>query len=90
MRLLNNSNDYSKYSKIGMLFDKFGNMRVFLLILFTISVQITLSQDFTKVDSIVKNYPKEFKSIERLANRINSDFETDLEKTRATNLLLDI
>lgn len=59
-------------------------MKRFLITLFLISVQISFSQDYKRVDSIVKNYPKEFESIKNFADKIDSDFTTDLDKTRAT------
>lgn len=58
-------------------------MKTFLLALFLFLVQISFAQDYSIVDSIVKNYPKDFKSIESFADKIDSDFDTDLEKTRA-------
>lgn len=41
------------------------------------------AQDFTKVDSTVKGYPSTYNSIDRLASRINADFQRDDEKARA-------
>lgn len=57
----------------------------YILILFAyfFFFQNLSSQDYNKIDEIVKNYPSKFKSIEQLANRIKKDFNTDLEKTRA-------
>ncbi|WP_179008504.1 transglutaminase domain-containing protein [Winogradskyella forsetii] len=58
-------------------------MKSFLLIFFLISIQLSFSQSYASIDSIVSTYPKKFKSIEQFANRIRHDFETDIEKTRA-------
>lgn len=58
-------------------------MRTLLLFFLLLTVQFSFSSDYTKVDSIVKNYPKKFKSIENFAKKIESDFSTDIEKTRA-------
>lgn len=41
------------------------------------------AQDYNKVDSVVSNFPKNFKSIKEFAHKINVNFTTDLEKTRA-------
>lgn len=41
------------------------------------------SQDFQSVDSIVHTYPKSFGNTKRLANKVNSDFDTKIEKVRA-------
>jgi transglutaminase/protease-like cytokinesis protein 3 len=58
-------------------------MRTLLLLFLLITTQLSFSQDYKSVDSIVKNYPKAFKSIEKFAKKIESDFTTDIEKTRA-------
>ncbi|WP_461587917.1 transglutaminase domain-containing protein [Winogradskyella sp.] len=49
-----------------------------LLLVYTIN-----AQDYKRVDSIVDNYPKRFKSIKSFSDRISFDFKTDLHKTRA-------
>ncbi len=59
-------------------------MKEFLLVLLLFSIQANFAQNYSKIDSIVKTYPKSFKSIKSFADRIESDFNTDLEKTRAT------
>ncbi|MBD3581482.1 transglutaminase domain-containing protein [Flavobacterium selenitireducens] len=41
------------------------------------------AQDFASVDSKVSAYPNNFASPEKLADRINSDFTSDIEKARA-------
>ena len=41
------------------------------------------AQDFKKVDSIVNLYPDRFSSIVEFSYKVNSDFETDIEKVRA-------
>ncbi len=48
------------------------------------------AQDYTKVDNIVKNYPKKFSSTIDLANRISADFNLDEEKVRAIYQWLNI
>jgi transglutaminase/protease-like cytokinesis protein 3 len=54
--------------------------KIILLFLF-ISYNVS-SQNLFKVDQIIKSYP-EINSIEELANKINYDFKTDLEKAKA-------
>lgn len=56
----------------------------FLLVFFLFSIQFISAQNYERVDSIVSNYPDRFKSIENFADRIASDFTTDLDRTRAT------
>lgn len=58
-------------------------MRTLLLFFLLFTFQFSFSSGYKKVDSIVKNYPKKFKSIDSFAERIESDFSTDIEKTRA-------
>ena len=58
-------------------------MRKLLLLLFIFSAHLLYAQEYEQVDSIVKLYPPKFKTIESLAKKINDDFETDLDKTRA-------
>lgn len=55
-------------------------MKQFLLFLF-ISTSLC-SQDFTKVDAKVLTYPR-YSKVEQLANRIDKDFTTDIDKARA-------
>lgn len=54
-----------------------------LLILFSLSFQLLIAQDFSMVDAKVKQYPKQFRSIDYLAKRVSKDFTTDIDKTRA-------
>lgn len=58
-------------------------MKNVLLLIFLCFAHFCTAQDFHKVDSIVKLYPSKFKSIESFAKKIDSDFKTDIEKTRA-------
>lgn len=58
-------------------------MRTLLLALLLFSVQISFTQNYSKVDSIVANYPNKFETIQNFADKINSDFSSNLEKTRA-------
>lgn len=59
-------------------------MRAVLLVFFLFSIQAVFTQNYEKVDSIVTTYPNKFKSIEHFANKIASDFKSDIERTRAT------
>ena len=54
------------------------------LILFLFFSLTVTSQEYSHVDDKVKQYPKQFLSIEALANRISKDFATDIDKTRAS------
>lgn len=45
--------------------------------------QSTFAQDYSRVDSIISNYPETFSSTEKLAGKINDDFETEVDKARA-------
>lgn len=53
-----------------------------LLILFLFFSFSVFSQNFEKVDAVVINYPR-FSKAEDLANQIEKDFKTDVEKARA-------
>ena len=53
-----------------------------LLFLFLLVSITTNSQDFTKVDSLVLEYPR-FSKVENLASKIEQDFSTDKDKARA-------
>ncbi|WP_181368956.1 transglutaminase domain-containing protein [Flavobacterium pallidum] len=56
----------------------------------------TFAQDYASVDSIVRNYPDSFSSTEKLAEKINSDFDTESDRARAiytwiaTNIRYDL
>ena len=41
------------------------------------------AQDYTKVDNIVKGYPKSYKTTSQLAQRIASDFHNSEQRARA-------
>ena len=43
----------------------------------------SLSQSFEEVDAIVQEYPKSFSNPEKLAKKINEDFDSELLKARA-------
>ncbi len=58
--------------------------RHFLILLLFGQIGILFGQNLESVDSLVLNYPSSFKSPKILAQRIDKDFDTDLEKTRAT------
>lgn len=53
---------------------------VFCLITLSFSA---ISQNYGRVDAIVKNYPAKFRKAELLAKKINEDFNTQAEKARA-------
>nr|WP_321242996.1 transglutaminase domain-containing protein [uncultured Psychroserpens sp.] len=58
-------------------------MRYCLLSLAFIIVNTAFSQDYKSIDSIVEQYPEKFRSIDYFANRIDKDFDTDIDKVRA-------
>lgn len=53
------------------------------LVLFLLISKSTFSQNFEKVDAKVLTYPR-FSKVEELANRIDKDFTSDIDKVRAT------
>ena len=55
----------------------------FLLCLFLLVGVTAFSQQYSKIDTAVKNYPESFSTPEKLAEKINQDFKTDEEKARA-------
>lgn len=58
-------------------------MKRFLLILpFFIFINVW-SQNYDRIDSLVRNYPKSFNSIDAFTNRISRDFKTDIKRVRA-------
>jgi len=61
----------------------FPNLRFLTTIVILLVVNLIYSQDYTKVDVIVKTYPASFSSVEKLAEAINKDFSKDDEKARA-------
>ena len=58
-------------------------MKTILQVLFLISIQFSYSQNYKTVDAVVDTYPKKFRSIEQFAQRIESDFKINIDKTRA-------
>uniref|UniRef100_UPI00404B7A55 transglutaminase domain-containing protein n=1 Tax=Gelidibacter sp. TaxID=2018083 RepID=UPI00404B7A55 len=58
--------------------------QVFITFIIFFSFQNLQSQDYKYIDSTVSTYPKKFKSIKHFADKIDKDFNTDLEKIRAT------
>ncbi|WP_047545148.1 transglutaminase domain-containing protein [Psychroserpens sp. Hel_I_66] len=54
----------------------------FILCLF-LSLEIAYTQNFALVDKTVSKYPSKFKSIKQFSNRVDEDFNTDLDKIRA-------
>ncbi len=63
--------------------------RIIFIVLLFLSFN-SRAQDYTRVDTIVKNYPKKFNSTVDLANRISTDFNLDEEKVRAIYQWLSI
>ena len=54
-----------------------------LLFLFLLSSITISAQEFTKIDTIVKSYPR-YRSPQQLADRISKDFSSYLDKVRAS------
>lgn len=54
---------------------------VFLLVL--LFANTAFSQDYSRVDNLVKAYPKSFSGPQKLADEINSDFSSETDKVRA-------
>jgi len=53
------------------------------LLLNIFSINFTSAQKISEVDKIVAKYPKNFDSTEKLADRIEKDFDSDAERARA-------
>lgn len=53
------------------------------LLLNVFSINFTFAQKISEVDKIVAKYPKNFDSTEKLADRIEKDFDSDAERARA-------
>lgn len=53
------------------------------LLLNIIFINFTFAQKISDVDKIVAKYPKSFNSTEKLAERIEKDFDSDAERARA-------
>ncbi|MBZ4034640.1 transglutaminase [Flavobacterium sp. 17A] len=53
------------------------------LLLHIISFNFAFSQKISEVDKIVAKYPKSFNTTEKLAERIEKDFDSDAERARA-------
>lgn len=56
--------------------------KIIYYILFLCS-NLLLSQNYSRIDSIVSKYPKTFSNVEKLSNRIEKDFSNDEDKLRA-------
>ncbi|WJS92792.1 transglutaminase [Flavobacterium johnsoniae] len=54
-----------------------------ILLLNIIFINFTFAQKISDVDKIVAKYPKSFNSTEKLAERIEKDFDSDAERARA-------
>ncbi|SFC81854.1 transglutaminase domain-containing protein [Flavobacterium phragmitis] len=53
------------------------------LLLNSIFINFTFAQKISEVDKIVAKYPKSFDSTEKLADRIEKDFDSDYDRSRA-------
>lgn len=53
------------------------------LLLHIVFINFTFAQKISDVDKIVAKYPKSFNSTEKLAERIDKDFDSDAERARA-------
>ncbi|WP_456441152.1 transglutaminase domain-containing protein [Psychroserpens sp.] len=53
------------------------------IIFFLFCHYIAIAQDYSKVDVIVSKYPNKFKSITDFSDRVENDFNTDIDKVRA-------
>ncbi|MXO05600.1 transglutaminase domain-containing protein [Flavobacterium sp. HBTb2-11-1] len=53
------------------------------LLLNSIFINFTFAQKISEVDKIVAKYPKNFDSTEKLAERIEKDFDSDYDRARA-------
>lgn len=62
---------------------KFPFFPKLILLIFLCTTTLTSAQDLASVDAKVSAYPNSFPSPERLADKINSDFSSDIEKARA-------
>jgi len=59
-------------------------IRTYLIVLLAIVINIpVLSQNYKQVDAKIKEYPKSFSKIDKLAKSINKDFKKPEEKARA-------
>ena len=57
-------------------------LQIFIALLLMVSAG-AFSQDYSRVDNLVRTYPKSFGSPQNLAERINQDFSADTDKVRA-------
>lgn len=68
----------------------------FIVIVFLVSAFSAYSQDYEKVDAIVRGYPNSFSGVDKFAEKVNKDFTRDDEKARAiftwiaTNIKYDL
>src|SRR6218665_2479603 len=53
------------------------------LLLNILFINFTFSQKISEVDKIVSKYPKSFDTTEKLAEKIEKDFDSDAERARA-------
>ncbi len=75
---------------------KFLKFPFLFSVFFLAFANVTLAQDYSKVDNTVNSYPKSFASPEKLAEQINTDFTSETDKVRAiftwiaTNIKYDL
>ncbi|WP_299890727.1 transglutaminase domain-containing protein [uncultured Lacinutrix sp.] len=55
----------------------------YLTALLILTIHFVFSQDYSKIDNIVKYYPKYFYSFENLAEQISNDFDSEIDQVRA-------
>lgn len=58
------------------------NLQTFVLLLLLVS-STAFSQDYTRIDNLVQAYPKSFSNPQKLSDKINADFTTEIDKVRA-------
>jgi len=61
----------------------FLNFTYLFSIFFLAFANVTLAQDYSKVDQTVSQYPKSYSSPEKLAEQVNADYTTETDKVRA-------
>lgn len=62
---------------------KFPNFKLILLLLFLNFSSPLFSQQYSQINDLIKTYPNSFSTLEKLAEKINADFKTEEEKSRA-------
>lgn len=62
---------------------KSSPIRLKWLYLLVLLVNAAFSQNYSRVDDLVRTYPKSFSSSKKLADQINTDFSSETDKARA-------